>query len=303
MKATFRVWAKFTVVLVGCGFALISIWRTQAQELRQVSDPPLFGTFWLLSFELDGRQSPPYPFDPYEGSLPIYQLEGFPGNYLVADSPEDYSELRNRKTAEAYGEMSTMDGDEGPPVPGEGGGGEGGGGPEFDGPEYGTNDLWLEIVTVTNGLANFTIHTPDSAAYDLFGTTNLATDVPGLNGTYWVWLLRTEVGETNIVLTNLWPDMGFFRLGTMQDSDNDGLTDAYERLVSHTDPLNWDTDGDGLSDGWEVEHGMNPLLNESAQSSSRLNYQYDGSGWLRVVSGSWSEGITLDNEGNVLTAQ
>ena len=48
---------------------------------------------------------------------------------------------------------------------------------------------------------------------------------------------------------------------------------------------------------------MNPNLDESAQTSGRLNYQYDGSGWLRVVSGSGSESITLDNEGNVQTAQ
>jgi hypothetical protein len=85
----------------------------------------------------------------------------------------------------------------------------------------------------------------------------------------------------------------------MLDSDNDGLTDAYEKLVSKTNPLLWDTDGDGLSDGWEVAHGMNPLVDESAQTGSRINYQYDGAGWLRVVSGIWGEGITLDAEGNV----
>jgi len=38
----------------------------------------------------------------------------------------------------------------------------------------------------------------------------------------------------------------------MQDTDSDGLTDAYENLVSKTDPNNPDTDGDGVSDGDEV---------------------------------------------------
>jgi hypothetical protein len=165
---------------------------------------------------------------------------------------------------------------------------------------YTADDLWLEIISVTNGLANFTIHTPDTAAYDLFGTTNLSANVPGLNLTNWVWLLRTDVGQTNnIILTNLWPDMGFFRLGTMLDSDGDGLTDAYEKLVSHTDPTKWDTDGDGLSDGWEVAHGMNPNLDESAQTSGRLNYTYDGAGWLGTVSGAQNGTVTLDAEGNV----
>jgi hypothetical protein len=37
-------------------------------------------------------------------------------------------------------------------------------------------------------------------------------------------------------------------LGTPKDSDKDGLTDAYELLVSHTDPNNADTDGDGIPD-------------------------------------------------------
>ena len=34
----------------------------------------------------------------------------------------------------------------------------------------------------------------------------------------------------------------------MLDSDGDGLTDAFENLVSHTDRFNPDTDGDGISD-------------------------------------------------------
>ncbi len=37
------------------------------------------------------------------------------------------------------------------------------------------------------------------------------------------------------------------------DSDGDGLTDADERNIYHTDPHNPDTDGDGLTDGEEVK--------------------------------------------------
>jgi hypothetical protein len=173
---------------------------------------------------------------------------------------------------------------------------------------YPTNGLWLELASVTNvtgnssnWVSNFIIHTTNTTEqYDIFGTTNLSPNVPGLNLTNWVWLLRTVSGETNIVITNNWPNQGFFVLGTTNDSDGDGLTDAYEHLVSHTDPAKWDTDGDGLSDGWEIAHGMNPNLDESAQTSGRINYLYDGSGWLQTVSGVWSESVTLDAEGNVL---
>lgn len=52
----------------------------------------------------------------------------------------------------------------------------------------------------------------------------------------------------------------FFRVGTKTDSDDDGLTDTYERLVSRTNPMNYDSDGDGVPDGWEEENGLNPNL-------------------------------------------
>jgi len=49
-------------------------------------------------------------------------------------------------------------------------------------------------------------------------------------------------------------------LGTPQDSDCDGLTDAYERLVSKTNPYVADTSGDGMSDSDKILAGLNPLL-------------------------------------------
>ena len=50
----------------------------------------------------------------------------------------------------------------------------------------------------------------------------------------------------------------FFILGTPLDSDEDGLPDAYEILVSHTDPHNPDSDGDGWMDGEEILNGTDP---------------------------------------------
>lgn len=43
------------------------------------------------------------------------------------------------------------------------------------------------------------------------------------------------------------------------DSDQDGLADSDEALVTGTDPNNPDSDGDGLGDGVEVVNRMNPL--------------------------------------------
>ncbi|MGA3163627.1 MAG: hypothetical protein ABSD77_05445 [Verrucomicrobiota bacterium] len=168
-----------------------------------------------------------------------------------------------------------------------------------------TNDLWLEVSGVSNATAYLVIHIPwneTNGVYDLFGTTNLAANVPGLNVTNWVWLARTAAWQTNINMANLWPDMGVFRLGTMLDSDGDGLTDAYEKLISHTDPNNPDTSGDGISDGWEVALGLNPLLNNLAQPGERSNYSYDLADWLEGISGVRSGSVSLDAEGNVLQA-
>ena len=51
------------------------------------------------------------------------------------------------------------------------------------------------------------------------------------------------------------------------DSDYDGLSDGDEVHIHHTDPLLWDSDGDNMPDGWEVQHGLNPLANDSAGDS------------------------------------
>ena len=44
-----------------------------------------------------------------------------------------------------------------------------------------------------------------------------------------------------------------------QDTDQDGIADQDEILVTGTDPNNPDNDGDGLSDGVEIQNRMNPL--------------------------------------------
>ncbi len=292
-------------LLALCGLVVASAWRVPAQPDLVVA-PPLVGTFYLLSFELDGQRSPPYPFDPYDGTLPVYQLKGFPNSYLVADSPEDYLNLRRRKAMQAYsgedGEI-IMEGDGPPPPPGGGGGGGGGSGGEWSPPLYlsSTNLCLLPPVwTGTNTIVLTITNAAPGAAYDLLNTTNLATlSLPALSLTNWLWLARGAAGQTNFVVALLPEPQSYYVLGTMLDSDADGLTDALENLVFHTNPNNPDTDGDGLPDGWEVAHGMNPLVNESGLTAGRKNYQYDGSGWLRVVSGAWNESLTLDNEGNV----
>ena len=249
------------VVMLGWAFAQEFIVAEPVAEPRPVFDLPLVspesapevGTFWLYSSRDENGIGVPYPFNPYGGLIETYVLPGLPGQYLVADTLADFNQLKALLFGmESGGGMMTMNSLD---FPGEGDTNGGGGGSwEYMPIVYGSNDLWLEITNVVDGAGDFIIHTPDEAAYDLFGTTNLAWDVPGLNGTNWMWLLRTEVGQTNIIITNLWLEIGLFRLGTLLDSDSDGLTDAFENLVSHSNPNLTDTDSDGMEDYYEWTH-------------------------------------------------
>ena len=61
---------------------------------------------------------------------------------------------------------------------------------------------------------------------------------------------------------------------TKADSDTDGLTDAEEIGTHRTNPNLIDTESDGMPDGWEVEHSLNPLIDDSgldADNDGRTN--------------------------------
>jgi hypothetical protein len=47
------------------------------------------------------------------------------------------------------------------------------------------------------------------------------------------------------------------------DFDDDDLTNLQECRIGLS-PRNADTDGDGMPDGWEVQHGLNPTVNDSS---------------------------------------
>lgn len=228
---------------------------------------PVFGTFWAVHSSLPCLGAP-LPCPPLDPATPVYAI-GDPavgGQFLVDEtasqviSPQaqygrralrpmsaasvlqaQADELQNFvaqvQARQAYaqlranGQMNPLSLD-GPPPPGEGGGGgtnEWEGGITSGAYQYTTNDLWLEIVsmTVTNATANLVIHPPSNVTngvYDLFSTTNL---VPA----WWNWVLRCAPGQTNLTVTNVSLPMEFFILGLTNDSDHGGVSDAYEGLL------------------------------------------------------------------------
>jgi hypothetical protein len=111
----------------------------------------------------------------------------------------------------------------------------------------GTNNMKLQF-TIQGGFDGVPYDTFVNSVLDFSSNTNLA----------WSWQGQGFHGNT-YVITNLPNTTCFLILGTPQDSDCDGLTDAYERLVSKTNPYNADTSGDGISDSDKILDGLNPL--------------------------------------------
>jgi hypothetical protein len=205
------------------------------------------GAYWRLQ----QPTQPPLPYNPFP-DLPVYTLDAASHVYLIDDSSVDYPALNESRAmesavAEFVGDFEFM-------------GAEGG---ESQSPMfalmYSSDELWLEItgVTPSDRTGYFVIHPPSSEAdgvYDLFATTNLSISVPGLNGTNWTWLLRTEPGHTNLAVNHLTASECFFRLGRTNDTDGDLLSDALELLVNHSDPTNPSTAGNGVPDFWMWEN-------------------------------------------------
>ena len=51
------------------------------------------------------------------------------------------------------------------------------------------------------------------------------------------------------------------------DNDNDGLKDYKELITYNTNPTKLDTDSDGMPDGWEIQYGLNPLINDAKEDA------------------------------------
>jgi hypothetical protein len=167
-----------------------------------------------------------------------------------------------------------------------------------------STNVWMTnlVVTTSGSGTNATMNVQftleggsNNVPYDIFANSVLSF---GTNGIPWAWMGQAFQCNTYL-LTNLPNTACFFIVGGPQDTDKDGLTDAYERLVSKTNPNVANTSGDGLLDGWDVLWGLNPLINNWSQSGERSNYTYDPVGEVQQVTGARSGSITDDAEGNV----
>jgi hypothetical protein len=179
---------------------------------------------------------------------------------------------------------------------------------QSDGIDYGcsynTNAyfVWITNIVTTpssNGMVNvtFSINGGQSGyMYDVFAIGTLP--VPLSSGT-WSWMGQGP-SCYRYTIPNINSADCFIILGTPQDSDGDGLTDAYELLVSHTDPHNADSNLDGILDGWEILLGLNPSQSNIGNSAESLDYTYTAADWIYGISGiKPASNVIMDNEGNV----
>lgn len=127
----------------------------------------------------------------------------------------------------------------------------------------GTNayNIWItnEMVTTVGTNANVTFTIQGGAPgvpYDVFANSVLSF---GTNGTPWAWEGQGYQGGV-YTITNIPSTTCFLILGTPLDPTDVGLTEAYELLVSKTNPNTPDTTGDGIADSDAILEGLNPLV-------------------------------------------
>jgi hypothetical protein len=183
-------------------------------------------------------------------------------------------------------------------------------GPEGDSVPCGTNhiyNVWITNTVSTNILGQgwtvaFTIAGgTNGAIYDVFRASTLTS--PITNAT-WLWLTNGHACD-RITLTNQPADGNFYILGTPLDSDNGGLTDAYERLITHGD-LTDPADDRPMPPGMSVAI-LDSQLTRTHWSSTNWNYflmpesvkealRSDGTPFTVVGDTTIAKGLLLTND-------
>ena len=138
-----------------------------------------------------------------------------------------------------------------------------------------SNLVWMASVqtaSASNGTMNvaFSIEGgQDGCAYDVFATSALQYPI---GNAQWIWLGQGYHCKRYMV--NLPSANAFLILGTPIDSDGDGVTDAYENLISHTDPGHAQSDTNSVPYAWYIQNGLDPQSGmQDPDRDALLNYQ------------------------------
>lgn len=261
----------WVVVIRALGLAMV--WQAQAQTLERVWSPPRFGSYH--SMQLTNR--PPTPFlPPLPSEVAVYRAlgAGIPTNrYYYDDRQIDYAAVvEARSLVERLRSLERV-------TLGEDIGGDSEAAASQ--PSYGSNDLWLEMVSMTcpfagydDGVASVTVHRPAADTnniYRLSLITNLTAPFT------WEPKQLARPGQTNVLVDNLPETQGFLRLES--SALRAGFRDEF--LEPNDDDCQGQVDGDAP-----------PLLtNLLAEIGFRINF-----------AGTTYTNLYVNNNGNVTFA-
>ncbi len=139
------------------------------------------------------------------------------------------------------------------------------------------SSVWLTNVTAkltNNGTMNLTFKIGGGSPgilYDVYGADGLIGN--SITNAQWAWLGQGYACNT-YTITNLPGVTALFALGGPRDDDSDGLPNAFEALVSKTDPQNPDTYATGSLDWWQFVHFGSNIFDPYGDP--------DGDGWSNL---------------------
>jgi hypothetical protein len=114
---------------------------------------------------------------------------------------------------------------------------------------------------------------PNHSGTYLDRTTGALQYYPDYQPFYSRLLQYSELDPDGDGMPDIWEVANFGNIardGTL-DYDNDGLSDLKE-YENGTDPANADTDGDIIPDGWEIEYGLDPLVDDASADADGDGY-------------------------------
>ncbi len=168
---------------------------------------------------------PPLPSNPHP-ELSVIVLGN--GKYMYDDT-----QLEQQSAATAAPTLAT----------GEGGAESFGGGSMFSLMDYSTNLYIASIKPLGANVQLIISNAAPNTAYDVYFTPNFKTNF------FWRLLLRGATNPTVFLTARPPGDECYFLVGTANDTDEDGLTDAFEVLVTKTSPTNAFTVTTNILDG------------------------------------------------------
>jgi hypothetical protein len=244
-----------------CHAGVPSKFNAASASLVDDSAIPTDGVFWSI----DGK-FPPSPFDPFP-QLPLY-TDGSPGNFWFDDRDFDYQayweQMSSERTISQGGERA-MDV---PALPGDGGTNspdsgtnspDGGGSP--DGTPMPTNELWLGLNGITNGVVSLTLNNATDMVYEVWSTDSLTNSLTN-------WDIEQEVWPvTNGTVTPFSVNEGdrtnglFFYARDWTGITSDENTTPewwFWKYFGTVDLLDSDLDSTGTSLLYDYQHNIDP---------------------------------------------